>query len=341
MTGLQTPSAVGSRPAPRALLRIYSWHRPLMFVAALMVICSVVGVVGLFLDPRQILGAPAWMKPLKFSLSILIYVVTWAWLLAHLPTWRRVTHIMGTVIAITVTVEQLAIVWAAATGTTSHFNVSDGVHTAIWATMAAAITTLYLSTFVTSTAVFFLRLPTPSLTYAVRAGVILALAGIGIAFLMTGPTPDQLTTPRGIVGSHTVGSADGGPGLPLLGWSTTAGDYRVAHFVGMHALQILPLLAIALRAAGRRIPLLRPATTQLHLVVAASVAYGATLVLLTLQAAAGQPVTVPSGVFSAAGWGIVGVTAAAAGAILVRSTPTRPLPRAGHTPQPTPKPPLL
>lgn len=305
-----------------AIRRAVAWHPALMTVAGVMVLCTALSLVGLLADPRTVLGAPLWAKPLKFSVSILLYAVTWAWLIAHLPRWRRLAHRLGTVIAVTLLVEQALILWAAATGTTSHFNVTSPLHVVVWGVMAVSITVLYLCTFVTSAALFFLRLPTPALTVAVRLGAVIALGGIGVAFLMTGPTPTQLTSPDGIVGAHAVGVVDGGPGVPVLGWSTTGGDYRVAHFVGMHALQLIPLVALALTVLARRVPRLRSDTTQVRIVVIVALAYACGTVLLTLQAVAGQSVVHPSGAVSA----VAGAILLAASAATVLTLLRRPAP---------------
>jgi hypothetical protein len=45
---------------------------------------------------------------------------------------------------------------------------------------------------------------------------------------------------------HTIGAEDGGTGMPLTNWSTTHGDLRVSHFFALHALQIIPLAAVAI-----------------------------------------------------------------------------------------------
>ena len=302
-----------------ALRRAVAWHPPLMALAGVMAVCAVACVVGLLVDPRTILGAPAWAKPLKFSLSIGLYAATWAWLIAHLPRRRALARRLGTVVAAALLVEQTLIVWAVATGTTSHFNVSDGLHVVVWGTMAVAITVMYLCTFATSLMLLALRLPTPALTVAVRAGALIALGGIGVAFLMTGPTGAQIASPTGIVGAHAVGVVDGGPGLAVLGWSTVGGDYRVAHFVGMHALQALPVAALLLAALGRRVPALRSPVVQLRLVLVAAVTYAAATVLLTVQASAGQSVVHPAGAVAAAGVTLGGAAAVAAASVVVAS----------------------
>ena len=97
-----------------------------------------------------------------------------------------------------------------------------------------------------------------------------------------------------VVGAHTVGAPDGGPGLPGTGWSREHGDLRVPHFVGLHALQLLPLLALAL---GRR---RWPEATRVRLTLAAAASYGSLFALLLWQALRGQPLVQPDGLTIAA-----------------------------------------
>jgi hypothetical protein len=83
-------------------------------------------------------------------------------------------------------------------------------------------------------------------------------------------------------GAHTVGAADGGPGLPMTGWSTQHGDIRAPHFVGLHAWQALPLFVlVALRRLDAR--------RRVQVTIVAAGAYGLLFVALLVQALRGLP----------------------------------------------------
>jgi hypothetical protein len=307
MTAVQAP------PTTRAL----GWHRPLMWLAAAMAALAIVCIGGMLVDPRELLGVNIWEKPLKFAISTAVYAVTWAWLTSQLRRFRRIAWWAGTASAVLLAIELAIIVWAAAVGITSHFNVSNTLSTVLWAIMAFSISALWIANFVVSVLLFRNPLGDSARTLAIRWGAVIALVGMGLAFLMTGPTAEQLDDYQGIIGAHTVGVADGGPGLPLLGWSTVAGDLRIPHFVGMHALQLIPLALIAIELLSRRVARLRDTRVRWRLVAVIGATYAAVLVVLTWQALRGQSIVQPDA-STLAVTAAIAALAIAAGALSVR-----------------------
>lgn len=190
-------------------------------------------------------------------MSILIYAVTLAWL-TGLPTrWRRFAWWLGTIAAVALLVEMVIIVGAVVAGTTSHFNVSTPLSTALWSAMGVSIVVVWTATLAAGILLLRTRLGDRARTVAIRSGVATGLLGMAVAFFMTSPTAEQLNDFQGVAGAHAVGVPDDGPGLPLLGWSTVGGDLRVPHFIGMHALQLLPLTVVVLELLAGRV---RPAS---------------------------------------------------------------------------------
>jgi hypothetical protein len=306
-------------------------HRPLLWLAAAMIPLALFAMVGAVVDPRELTGAPLWMKPLKFAISVTIYAVTLSWLIGLVQRGRRVARAAGTVVAVFLAVEMVIIVGAAAAGTTSHFNVATPLTTALFSIMGASIAIVWMASLVLAALLLRAELGDGSRSLAIRAGFGIALVGMALGFLMTLPTTAQLNDFSGVAGAHTVGAADGGPGLPLVGWSTVAGDLRIPHFVGMHALQALPLLALLLELAARRVPLLRPATTRARLLWVAVGTYGATLAVLTAQALTGQSIVRPDGIILALGIAIFTSALLATGAVVAAGR--RQAPTAGRLPQ--------
>lgn len=249
-------------------------HRGLFgFAVAMAVLVPVLAVLAV-LDDRVLLGAPLWLKPLKFAVSFVAYAGTLAWLLGQLR--ERALQRVGWMIVAASAVEMVIIVGQAARGVGSHFNVATPFDANLFSVMGATVVVLWLATL--AVALRFLREPgrDRAAGTAVRLGLAVALLGMAVGYIMVAN------------GAHTVGLADGGPGLPLVGWSTTGGDLRIAHFVGMHALQAVPLLAAALAAAGRF-----DEQTRVRLVRVAAAAWTGLVLLLTGQALRAQPLLAP------------------------------------------------
>ncbi len=202
-----------------------------MFHFALALFC----VVGWIFDSRMVTGLNVWVKPMKFSISGGIYVLTAGYLITLYPFSKRKKNIVNNIISWTMALEICIVVFQAARGVRSHFNHDSLLDGLLFASMGILISIIVL------TMVFFiietirLRLYTSrSVQWAILLGWLVVLFGSWVGGQMIGQM------------SHNVGVADGGEGLPWINWSTVAGDLRVAHFFGLHGIQIIPLFALGL-----------------------------------------------------------------------------------------------
>jgi hypothetical protein len=281
------------------LHRLWS-DAPLMTATGLLMLVVLAGAVaGLVLDPRTITGVPAWLKPAKFAASIAIYTLTLAWIFTHLDAWPRTRRLVSGVTAVTLWLEMIIIGLQAWRGTTSHFNVGTTFDAVLWATMGTAIVIQTIASVAVAIAVWRQRFSDPALGWALRFGMALTIAGASTGGLMAPPTAAQLADARrtgriAVSGAHTVGAADGGPGLPGTGWSLEHGDVRVPHFVGLHALQAMLLVFLLVKRRGG------PEATMVRRVGIAGISYLALFAILLWQALRGQPVIQPDGATLAA-----------------------------------------
>jgi hypothetical protein len=293
-----TARAVRSTPiaAAAALLhRLWRTSPPLTAVGALMIVLAAASVVGMLVDPRTITGAPAWLKPFKFAVSIAIYSFTLAWIFGWLSDWPRVRRGVGWITAIVFLLEVAIIDTQAWRGTSSHFNVSTPLDAILFGIMGGAILTQTLVSVAVAVALWRQRFADRTLGWALRFGMVLTIVGALTGPLMTRPTAEQRAEARAgarvtVAGAHSVGGTDGGPGLPVTGWSNEHGDLRVPHFIGLHAIQALALVAVALRRWRR------PEAVRVKAMLTAAASYATLFLLLLWQALRGYSLVAPDAV---------------------------------------------
>lgn len=286
--------------------------RPLTVTGVAMLGVLALTVIGLAVDPRLVTGAPVWLKPAKFAISIAIYAFTLAWMFKYLERWPRTRRVVEWTTAVAMVIEMAIIAGQAARGQASHFNSGTTLDLMLFSVMGAAIVVQTLSTIAVAVALWRTRFADRALGWALRSGMTLTIVGAFTGGLMTSPTREQLHAARAgqgmpVAGAHTVGAPDGGPGLPGTGWSTTHGDLRIPHFVGLHALQVLP--AIALIIKRRKVI----DTVAVRWITIAAGSYVALFGILLSQALRGQSLIAPDAVTLAlvGAWALATVAAAA------------------------------
>jgi len=241
----------------------------------LLLVIPVFAALAMFVPAGAALVNP-WVKPIKFSMSFSTFASTVSLLLLALriPKWQLT--LARRAIAISVAFEILSLgaqAWRSAyhlagqslldTSLAQVTNSMVMVNTAIVCWMLA----LFCANRVRTEQVDW------PMVAAIRYSVVIFLAGNAIGGYMLAR------------GSHTVGVSDGGPGLPFVNWSVIGGDLRIAHFIAIHAIQIVPLFAYILSQMAPVLPVKHRRIAAGTLALVVSVAVGATFV----QAAMGRP----------------------------------------------------
>ncbi|HEY2913854.1 MAG TPA: hypothetical protein VGK21_10885 [Candidatus Angelobacter sp.] len=242
---------------------------------ALLLVIPVFAALAL-LVPAETATVNPWIKPIKFSMSFSTFASTISlFLLAlRIPKWQLT--LARRAIAISVAFEILSLA-AQAWRSAYHLAGQSLLDTSL-AQVTNSMVMLNTAIVCWMMALFCInRVRTEQLdrpmVAAIRYSLVIFLAGNAIGGYMLAR------------GSHTVGVADGGPGLPFVNWSVIGGDLRIAHFIAIHAIQIVPLFAFILTQMSPVLPVKHRRIAAGAVAMAVSVAVGATFV----QAALGRP----------------------------------------------------
>jgi hypothetical protein len=239
-------------------------NETLFYYGLLCLILSAIFILLTKYTNTQVFNVNAWYKPFKFAFSTFLFVWAMAWYCYYLPNFN--IKLFNWTVIILLGFEIFYIAFQANKGQLSHYNLSTPVYAFLFSMMALAATLVTLYTAYVGLLFFtnsFPELPN-YYVWAIRLGIIIFVIFSFEGFAM------------GSRLSHSVGALNDNSNWFIVGWSKTVGDLRVAHFIGMHALQVLPLLSYYV-------------FKNTKLTVGLSVVYGLLALLTLYQALNGKP----------------------------------------------------
>lgn len=207
------------------------WYRNAIAYLVIAAVCA----IGIAVDEQSFAGVSAWIKPAKFAVSISIYFATLTLFSERLGEAffrTRAGIAMSWMPVLCAAFEMAYIILQASQGQASHFNFTSNYHALMYTLMGVGAVTMVLVCAWLGIAILARHGVRDPMTLAIAIGLILTLVlGGGFGVYLSN------------AGSHWVGGiANDAHGLPIVGWATVGGDLRVAHFWGMHAMQIVPVL---------------------------------------------------------------------------------------------------
>lgn len=213
-------------------------NRPLVSASAAMFALALPTFGMGLVDERTLDGLNVWFKPLKFQVSLGIYFLTLAYMIAlagprfRAGWWGRAT------VWVALASGLFEIVWItlqAGLGERSHY-AQGAFGVVMYALMGVGAVLLSLTPVMAAAGMAVERSNDrvrSILRWGVLTGVPVGIVGTAIVGGMLGESPDH----------YPPADGSGGARLPFVGWSLTSGDLRIPHFVGMHAMQGLIVCA--------------------------------------------------------------------------------------------------
>jgi hypothetical protein len=266
--------------------------RGLMVLVIVNAVVLVVSTVARFADDTVVNGISVWDKPIKFAISFLAFAPMVLWLFARVERTRPIRIGIG-VLGWSMVVEISVIFLQSARGTASHFNNATTLDSRLYNIMAAGVGVFAVAGLATGLVLARKRLGTGPLAIATKIAVPMMTIGGTLGFAMTSPRPGQTEAGGAVIGGHTVGGPDTAEGIAFLGWSTEHGDLRVAHFLGLHSLHVVPLIALSIIWLNRRGTLRLNDRGQRLVTAVGAFAWAGVVVTALVQALRGVAVTAP------------------------------------------------
>ena len=206
-----------------------SWASKFLVVYGLiMLACLLLTYACSLNDHRLIREVGIWVKPMKFMASTALFALTTVWVLKVAHSSVDQTEVFGWIVALLVATSLFEVVYIsyqASQGSGSHYNVSDPFHAFMFGVMAIAAVGLTASQAWLAWEIWKEQKSAdiPVETLGVIIGLVLTFVLSTISgFMLGGNQPPA------------------GQCLPIVGWHLYK-DIRPAHFLGVHAQQLIPL----------------------------------------------------------------------------------------------------